>query len=100
MDNPYTPRKGARITLTADDLAVNPLVAASRMKGYYATPILPLARDKVREPTEDEQSKGITPEPVTASGDWTIACTASDPTPPAAAWTTTLSPGCTRALVR
>ena len=28
------------------------------------------------------------------------SCTASEPTPPAAAWTTTLSPSCTRALVR
>jgi YVTN family beta-propeller protein len=39
---------GVIAVLTADDLAVKPLVAASRMKGYYATPILPLARDKVR----------------------------------------------------
>ena len=35
--------------LTAEDLAeVEPLLATSRMKGYYATPILPLARHKVR----------------------------------------------------
>ncbi len=39
---------GVIAVFTADDLAVNPLVAASRMKGYYATPILPLARHKVR----------------------------------------------------
>ncbi len=39
---------GVIAVFTADDLAVNPLVAASRMKGYYATPILPLAREKVR----------------------------------------------------
>ena len=36
--------------LTAEDLsaAVQPLVATSRMPNYYATPILPLARGKVR----------------------------------------------------
>jgi len=39
---------GVIAVFTADDLAVKPLVAASRMKGYYATPILPLARGKVR----------------------------------------------------
>jgi aerobic carbon-monoxide dehydrogenase large subunit len=40
---------GVVAVLTADDLAfVRPLVATSRMKGYYATPILPLAREKVR----------------------------------------------------
>ena len=39
---------GVVAVLTADDLTVNPLVAASRMKGYYATPILPLAHGKVR----------------------------------------------------
>jgi carbon-monoxide dehydrogenase large subunit len=39
---------GVIAVFTADDLSVNPLVAASRMKGYYATPILPLAREKVR----------------------------------------------------
>src|SRR5437868_8692257 len=40
---------GVIAVLTADDLAhVKPLVATSRMKGYYATPILPLARGKVR----------------------------------------------------
>ena len=39
---------GVIAVFTADDLAVNPLVAASRMKGYHATPILPLARRKVR----------------------------------------------------
>ena len=34
---------------TADDLAdVKPLLATSRMHGYHATPILPLARGKVR----------------------------------------------------
>src|SRR6202453_1768777 len=35
---------------TAEDLAcfVKPLVATSRMVNYYATPILPLAREKVR----------------------------------------------------
>ena len=35
---------------TAEDLARQsaPLFASSRMKGYYATPILPLARGKVR----------------------------------------------------
>ena len=35
---------------TAEDLAatVTPLLATSRMKGYHATPILPLARGKVR----------------------------------------------------
>ena len=40
---------GVIAVLTADDLAhINPLLATSRMKGYYATPILPLARHKVR----------------------------------------------------
>jgi len=39
---------GVIAVFAVDDLSVNPLVAASRMKGYYATPILPLARDKVR----------------------------------------------------
>ncbi|MEA2878112.1 MAG: aerobic carbon-monoxide dehydrogenase large subunit [Hyphomicrobiales bacterium] len=39
---------GVIAVFTADDLSVKPLLAASRMKGYYATPILPLARDKVR----------------------------------------------------
>jgi carbon-monoxide dehydrogenase large subunit len=39
---------GIVAVLTADDLSVKPLLATSRMKGYYATPILPLARHKVR----------------------------------------------------
>jgi len=40
---------GVIAVLTADDLkTIKPLLATSRMKGYYATPILPLARDKVR----------------------------------------------------
>jgi len=40
---------GVIAVLTGDDLDfVRPLVATSRMKGYYATPILPLARGKVR----------------------------------------------------
>ena len=39
---------GVVAVLTADDLAIKPLLATSRMKGYYATPILPLARHKVR----------------------------------------------------
>src|SRR5690349_12907313 len=40
---------GVIAVLTADDLAdVRHLLATSRMKGYYATPILPLARGKVR----------------------------------------------------
>src|SRR4029077_18754194 len=39
---------GVVAVFTAHDLTVNPLVAASRMKGYYATPILPLASGKVR----------------------------------------------------
>src|SRR5437868_1395218 len=39
---------GVIAVFTANDLAVKPLVATSRMKGYYATPILPLARGKVR----------------------------------------------------
>ncbi len=39
---------GVIAVLTADDLAVTPLLATSRMKGYYATPIGPLARHKVR----------------------------------------------------
>src|SRR3954462_14802638 len=33
---------GVIAVFTVDDLAVNALVAISRMKGYYATPILPL----------------------------------------------------------
>ena len=38
---------GVIAVLTAQDLDfVRPLVATSRMKGYYATPILPLAREK------------------------------------------------------
>src|SRR5205085_1701022 len=39
---------GVTAVFTVDDLSVNPLVATSRMKGYYPTPILPLARHKVR----------------------------------------------------
>src|SRR5215510_3738475 len=40
---------GVVAVLTAEDLSeVAPLRATSRMKGYYATPILPLARHKVR----------------------------------------------------
>ena len=40
---------GVVAVLTAEDLAeVAPLLATSRMKGYHATPILPLAHDKVR----------------------------------------------------
>jgi carbon-monoxide dehydrogenase large subunit len=41
---------GVVAALTAEDLAslVKPLLATSRMAGYYATPILPLARGKVR----------------------------------------------------
>jgi carbon-monoxide dehydrogenase large subunit len=41
---------GVVAVLTAEDLETlaQPLRATSRMKGYYATPILPLARDKVR----------------------------------------------------
>jgi carbon-monoxide dehydrogenase large subunit len=39
---------GVVAVLTADDLGVQPLRASSRMAGYYATPIWPLARDKVR----------------------------------------------------
>jgi carbon-monoxide dehydrogenase large subunit len=41
---------GVIAVFTADDLAdqVTPLVATSRMKNYFATPILPLARGKVR----------------------------------------------------
>ena len=41
---------GVVAVFTAEDLAdeVTPLVATSRMKNYYATPILPLARGKVR----------------------------------------------------
>jgi carbon-monoxide dehydrogenase large subunit len=41
---------GVMAVLTAEDLEalVQPLRATSRMKGYYATPILPLARHKVR----------------------------------------------------
>jgi aerobic carbon-monoxide dehydrogenase large subunit len=41
---------GVVAVFTADDLSatVKPLLATSRMKGYHATPILPLAREKVR----------------------------------------------------
>jgi carbon-monoxide dehydrogenase large subunit len=41
---------GVVAVLTAEDLEglVKPLLATSRMAGYYATPILPLARGKVR----------------------------------------------------
>jgi aerobic carbon-monoxide dehydrogenase large subunit len=41
---------GVAAVLVADDLSdqVRPVVATSRMKNYYATPILPLARGKVR----------------------------------------------------
>jgi carbon-monoxide dehydrogenase large subunit len=41
---------GVIAVFTAEDLTnqVKPLVASSRMKNYYATPILPLARGKVR----------------------------------------------------
>jgi carbon-monoxide dehydrogenase large subunit len=40
---------GVVAVLTANDLvAIKPLLATSRMKGYYATPILPLAQGKVR----------------------------------------------------
>jgi len=41
---------GVAAVLTADDLngLVQPLYATSRMAGYYATPIFPLARGKVR----------------------------------------------------
>ena len=41
---------GVVAVFTAEDLAatVTPLLATSRMKGYHATPILPLARGKVR----------------------------------------------------
>ena len=41
---------GVIAVFTADDWrdAVKPLVATSRMANYYATPIFPLARDKVR----------------------------------------------------
>ena len=41
---------GVIVVLTAEDLAdvVKPLLATSRMRGYFATPILPLARVKVR----------------------------------------------------
>ena len=41
---------GVVAVFTADDLTdtVKPLVATSRMANYYATPILPLARGKVR----------------------------------------------------
>jgi carbon-monoxide dehydrogenase large subunit len=43
-------RKAAGVVAvyTAEDLAVTPLLATSRMKGYHATPILPLACGKVR----------------------------------------------------
>jgi carbon-monoxide dehydrogenase large subunit len=44
---------GVVAVLTAEDLAhVKPVLAISRMRGYYATPILPLARDKVRYVSE------------------------------------------------
>ena len=41
---------GVAAVFSADDLSdlVKPVVATSRMPGYYATPILPLARGKVR----------------------------------------------------
>ena len=41
---------GVVAVFTAEDLsaAVQPLVATSRMQNYYATPLLPLARGKVR----------------------------------------------------
>jgi aerobic carbon-monoxide dehydrogenase large subunit len=41
---------GVVAVLTAEDLAgtVKPLIAVSKMPNYYATPIFPLARDKVR----------------------------------------------------
>lgn len=41
---------GVIAVFTSDDLhgRVNPVLATSRMKNYYATPILGLARDKVR----------------------------------------------------
>jgi aerobic carbon-monoxide dehydrogenase large subunit len=41
---------GVVAVFTADDLSglVNPVVATSRMPNYYATPIFPLAREKVR----------------------------------------------------
>jgi carbon-monoxide dehydrogenase large subunit len=39
---------GVVAVLTAGDLDVQPLRATSRMAGYYATPILPLASGKVR----------------------------------------------------
>ena len=41
---------GVVAVLTAEDLeaSVTPLLATSRMRGYYATPILALARGKVR----------------------------------------------------
>src|SRR5258707_10054813 len=41
---------GVVAVFTAEDLSdtVKPLVATSRMANYYATPILPLARGKVR----------------------------------------------------
>ncbi len=41
---------GVVAVLTADDLAgtIEPVSAVSRMKGYYATPLLPLAVGKVR----------------------------------------------------
>jgi hypothetical protein len=41
---------GVVAVLTAEDLAdlVKPIFATSRMAGYYATPIFPLARGKVR----------------------------------------------------
>src|ERR1044072_8349818 len=42
-------RPGGLAGLPAEDLGGSkPLLATSRMKGYYATPILPLARHKVR----------------------------------------------------
>jgi carbon-monoxide dehydrogenase large subunit len=40
---------GVIAVFTADDLVdIKPLLATSRMRGYYATPILPLAHGKVR----------------------------------------------------
>jgi carbon-monoxide dehydrogenase large subunit len=41
---------GVAAVFTAEDLgeAVRPLIAISRMPSYYPTPLLPLARDKVR----------------------------------------------------
>ena len=47
---PRAPAPGVIAVLTAEDLAdaVKPLLATSRMRGYYATPILALASGKVR----------------------------------------------------